>query len=287
MAKKKGGHGGGGGHGGAWVITFADLMALLMAFFVMLLASASQDKQKLADASGSLKDAFGVQPIPRTAGMIERDGLPVRKFIKADGPVDKKLDAETSAVKNDSHSKQGPEANTHDFEQANQEKPRQFLTAAASLRQALQDMPEITEVSKHVMFEETDEGLNVRIVDQDGRSMFPESSKQPYEFTRSILAKLAPALARMPHRLRVTGHTAGGTRWAGRGPSPWDLSAGRAVAIEEILAGYGVSSDRFDSVVGKADTDPLFPNEPMLAANRRIDILLVHEAPPMPPSGLN
>jgi chemotaxis protein MotB len=43
----------------------------------------------------------------------------------------------------------------------------------------------------------------------------------------------------------------------------------------------------FDSVVGKADTDPLFPNEPMLAANRRIDILLVHEAPPMPPSGLN
>ena len=60
MSKKKGGHGGGGGHGGAWVITFADLMALLMAFFVMLLASANQDKQKLADAAGSLKDAFGV-----------------------------------------------------------------------------------------------------------------------------------------------------------------------------------------------------------------------------------
>ncbi len=283
MSKKKGGHGGGGGHGGAWVITFADLMALLMAFFVMLLASANQDKQKLADAAGSLKDAFGVQPIPRTAGMIERDGLPVRKFLKDSSPADKKLDAETSQLSNDKRSKQGPENNTHDFEQAREEKPRQFLTAAASLRQALQDMPEITEVSKHVMFEETDEGLNIRLVDQDGRSMFAEGAKQPYEFTRSILAKLAKPLARMPHRIRITGHTAGATRWAGNGASPWDLSSGRAVAVEEILSGYGVPMDRFDSVVGKADTDPLFPNEPMLAANRRIDILLVHEAPPMPP----
>lgn len=282
MSKKKG-HGGGGGHGGAWVITFADLMALLMAFFVMLLASANQDKQKLADASGSLKDAFGVQPIPRTAGMIERDGLPVRKYMKETSHVDKKLDAETSALSNDKGAKQGPENNTHDFEQAKEEKPRQFLTAAASLRQALQDMPEITEVSKHVLFEETDEGLNIRLVDQDGRSMFAEGAKQPYEFTRTILSKLAPPLARMPHRIRITGHTAGGTRWTGRGPSPWDLSSGRAVAVEEILSGYGVPTDRFDSVVGKADTDPLFPNEPMLAANRRIDILLVHEAPPMPP----
>ena len=284
MARKKG-HGGGGGHGGAWVITFADLMSLLMAFFVMLLASANQDKQKLADASGSLKDAFGVQPIPRTAGMIERDGLPVRKFMKEMAPVEKKLDAETSSLSNDKRAKQGPENNTHDFEQAKEEKPRQFLTAAASLRQALQDMPEITEVSKHVLFEETDEGLNIRLVDQDGRSMFAEGAKQPYEFTRAILSRLAGPLARMPHRIRVTGHTAGGTRWTG-GLSAWDLSAGRAVAVEEILTGYGVAAARFDSVVGKADTDPLFPNEPMLAANRRIDILLVHEAPPLPPKPL-
>lgn len=284
MARKKG-HGGGGGHGGAWVITFADLMSLLMAFFVMLLASANQDKQKLADASGSLKDAFGVQPIPRTAGMIERDGLPVRKFMKEMAPVEKKLDAETSSLSSDKRAKQGPENNTHDFEQAKEEKPRQFLTAAASLRQALQDMPEITEVSKHVLFEETDEGLNIRLVDQDGRSMFAEGAKQPYEFTRAILSRLAGPLARLPHRIRVTGHTAGGTRWTG-GLSAWDLSAGRAVAVEEILTGYGVAPARFDSVVGKADTDPLFPNEPMLAANRRIDILLVHEAPPLPPKPL-
>ncbi|MEJ1158819.1 OmpA/MotB family protein [Prosthecomicrobium sp. N25] len=281
--KKKGG---GGGHGGAWVITFADLMALLMAFFVMLVASANQDKQKLADAAGSLREAFGVQPEYRKAGILERDGLPVRQFLKESSPVEKKLDASHASERNDQHAKQGPESNTHDFERAAEEKPRQYLTAAASLRQALADMPDIAEISKHVLFEETDEGLNVRIVDQDGRSMFPEGSRTPYDYTRNIVAKLAPVIARMPHRVRVSGHTAGGRRGIGNSASPWSLSAGRAVAIQEILAANGVGHDRFDSVVGRADSDPLFPNEPFLAANRRIDILLVHEPPPMPNSSL-
>jgi chemotaxis protein MotB len=273
MAKKKG-HAGGGGHGGAWVITFADLMALLMAFFVMLVAAANQDKQKLADAAGSLKEAFGVQPEPRRAGMIETNGLPVRQFLKETSPVTKKTDAATAPERNDSHAKQGPEADTHDFQRAENDKPREFLTAAASLRQALNDLPDVAEMSKHVVMEETEEGLNIRIVDQEGRSMFPEGSKSPYEYTRQILGKLAPVLARMPHRIRVTGHTAGGRRWVGKAGSPWDLSTGRA--------SFGVAHDRFESVVGRADMDPLFPNEPFLAANRRIDILLVHEAPPLP-----
>jgi chemotaxis protein MotB len=283
MAKKKG-HGGGGGHGGAWVITFADLMALLMAFFVMLVAAANQDKQKLADAAGSMREAFGVQPEPRRAGMIEKDGLPVRKFLKESSPVTSKNDASNAPERNDTHAKQGPASNTHDFERAENDRPREFLTAAASLRQAMNDLPDVAEISKNVVIEETPEGLNIRIVDQDGRSMFPEGSKSPYEYTRQILGKLAPTIARMPHRIRVTGHTAGGRRWVGKAGSPWELSAERAIAVEDVLASFGVDHDRFDSVVGKADTDPLFPNEPFIAANRRVDILLMHEAPPLPNS---
>jgi len=283
MAKKKG-HGGGGGHGGAWVITFADLMALLMAFFVMLVAAANQDKQKLADAAGSLKEAFGVQPEPRRAGMIEKDGLPVRQFLRESAPVPSKNDASNAPERNDTHAKQGPAANTHDFERAENDRPREFLSAAASLRQSLNDLPEVAEVSKHVVIEETEEGLNIRIVDQEGRSMFPEGSKSPYEYTRQILGKLSPTIARLPHRIRITGHTAGGRRWVGMAGNPWELSAERAIAVEDILASFGVDHDRFDSVVGKADTDPLFPNEPFIAANRRVDILLMHEAPPLPNS---
>ena len=79
MSKKKGG--GGGGHGGApWVITFADLMSLLMALFVMIVSFSSQDEQKLHDAAGSMRDAFGYQSVQRPAGMIEQNGIPERKY---------------------------------------------------------------------------------------------------------------------------------------------------------------------------------------------------------------
>ena len=75
---------------------------------------------------------------------------------------------------------------------------RAFALAAASLRQAMQDMPELTEVSKHVMVEETKDGLNVEIVDQDGRSMFPDGSKEPYERTRRSHPEAQPARSRAP-----------------------------------------------------------------------------------------
>src|SRR6202012_559831 len=80
---------------------------------------------------------------------------------------------------------------------------REFALASASLRQALQDMPEMTEISKHIMFEETKEGLNLEIVDQDGRSMFAEGSKVPYERTRRLIQKLAAPPKATPLRVAI------------------------------------------------------------------------------------
>src|SRR3569832_727888 len=79
MAKKKreeahGGHG--------WFVTFADLMALLLAFFVMLVAFSTQDAEKLKIVAGSMRDAFGVQTEARYSGIIESDGLPTRARLK-------------------------------------------------------------------------------------------------------------------------------------------------------------------------------------------------------------
>jgi hypothetical protein len=85
---------------------------------------------------------------------------------------------------------------------------RNFALAAASLRQALQELPDIAEISKHIVVTETPEGLNIELVDQDGRSMFPEGAREPYERTRAIVAKLAEAIRKFPYRLTVTGHTA-------------------------------------------------------------------------------
>src|SRR6202022_3658516 len=80
MAKKKRGDAHGGGHG--WYVSFADLMGLMMSFFVMLVAFSNQDQQKLKIVAGSMREAFGVQSEARYSGIIESDGLPTRPKLK-------------------------------------------------------------------------------------------------------------------------------------------------------------------------------------------------------------
>jgi len=133
------------------------------------------------------------------------------------------------------------------------------------------------------MVEETKEGLNIEIVDQDGRSMFPEGAKEPYERTRVIIQKLAGPLKATPYRVSITGHTSA-TRTAPQpGYGPWGLSVDRANAVRQILEEQGYPSANFYEIAGKADTDPLFPDDPFMAANRRVTITLRREAPPVPP----
>jgi chemotaxis protein MotB len=269
LRRKGGGHAG--GHG--WYVTFADLMALLMSFFVMVAAYSTQDQRKLQLVAGSMRDAFGVKPESRFAGIVGQDGIPIKTLLKnaRQAPPEFAADATTP---NDLQREDGISLTGFD---------RAFGLAAASLRQALQEMPEIAELSRNIIIEETKEGLNISLVDQDGRSMFPEGGAQPYDRTRRVLAAIAPTIRRMPNRVAVTGHTAAprpGTRALG---GPWDLSAGRAISVREILAANGLPDDRFAAVAGKADTDPMFPDNPYLAANRRVAISLLHEAPPVAP----
>jgi chemotaxis protein MotB len=63
----------------------------------------------------------------------------------------------------------------------------------------------------------------------------------------------------------------------------WSLTAGRALAVREILSGAGLPNDRFASVVGRADTEPLFPDNPYVPPNRRVTITLLNAEPPLPP----
>jgi chemotaxis protein MotB len=270
MARRKEAHGG--GHG--WFVTFADLMGLLVSFFVMLVAFSSQDQQKLQIVAGSMRDAFGTQNNVRYSGIVEVDGLPTRPKLKNAAHIQPE-DASATPT---------PDENDHNREfGAHFKNDQAFALAAASLRQAMQDMPELTEASKHIMVEESKEGLNIEIVDQDGRSMFPEGSKTPYERTRDIIQKLAIPLKATPYRVSITGHTAASRKTPQPGYGPWNLSADRANVVREILEEEGLPEANFYQIAGKADTDPLFPDDPFMAANRRITITLMREAPPVPP----
>jgi len=269
MAKKKRGEAHSGGHG--WFVTFADLMGLMMSFFVMLVAFSTQDQQKLKIVAGSMRDAFGVQTA-RYSGIIESDGIPTRPRLK-----------------NTDHIPPEEASNTPDQQErsringAKLKIDREFALASASLRQALQDMPELTEISKHIMFEETKQGLNLEIVDQDGRSMFADGSKEPYERTRRLIEKLAIPLKQTPLRVSIIGHTAAGFVPTRSDYGPFDLSADRANAVRQILEREGLPTSHIFAVSGKADTQPLFPDDPSLSANRRVTITLMREDPPLPP----
>jgi chemotaxis protein MotB len=270
MAKKRGG--GGGGHGGGWFVTFADLMGLLMSFFVMLVAFSTQNKEQMEIVAGSMREAFGTQTERRNANVVEIDGVPMRPNLRNVENVSPDFASDITAPKFDRR-QVGLKVATFD---------QRFAMAAASLRQALQNLPDIAELSKNISIEQTPQGLLIQLVDQDGRSMFPEGSATPYERTRALLEAIAPNLRQLPNRVEITGHTSGNLGAALPNSGAWELSTNRALSVRDVLANAGVPDDRFAAVIGKADTQPLFPDDPFIASNRRVNILLLNEMPPLP-----
>jgi chemotaxis protein MotB len=270
MAKKKKCDEHAGGHG--WFVTFADLMGLLMSFFVMLVSYSTQDKVKLMVVAGSMREAFGVQTDSRYSGIIENDGLPTRGKVKNTEHVNPEL----------STSKPAPGDVTRD-EGINTKEDREFALASASLRQALQNMPEIAELSKNIMFEETKQGLNLEIMDQDGRPMFADGSKVPFERTRLLLQRLAVPLRATPLRVSIVGHTSTGLIPERSDYNGWDLSSDRANSVRQILEREGLPGSHIFAVTGKSDSQPLFADDPSISANRRVTITLMRESPALPP----
>lgn len=270
------------GHGGSWFISFADLMSLLMAFFVMLLSFSVQDQEKLKQAADSVQDAFGIQPFSSVNGMIERQGNPERDYPKQMGPSPTEAASEFATEDQAEHENQGQEANTFTKERTEIERAKQFALAAASLKQAWQDLPDITNLADNIIVEESSEGLNILIADQEGRAMFPQGSKYPYEVTRKAIAAMAPLLQKLPNRIRISGHTAAGGTYENPRYGPWELSFDRANVTRQILEEFGLDGARIEAVVGRADTEPFFLNDPYQSANQRVAIELIYEEPPVP-----
>ena len=99
-------------------------------------------------------------------------------------------------------------------------------------------MPELTEISKHIVIEESKDGLNVEIVDQDGRSMFPEGSKEPFERTRRVVQRLANGNVYVNRNMvgAVVGtQPFGGTHLSGTGPKAGGPNYLRRFAAEQVV----------------------------------------------------
>ncbi len=274
---------GGGHHGGAWKVAYADFVTAMMAFFLLMwLINTTSPEQKRGIA-----DYFA--PASVSATTSGAGGILGGTALGAPGA---KMDGSPSPMPNPQAPTAGQEtpssttldqASTAQLRQAVQQRDdAAFASAAQSLRQAMQDMPELAELSRQIIIDQTPEGLRIQLVDQEGRSMFQEGGSAPNDRARVLLQAVSRIVAQLPNRVTISGHTSASAE-GGRVGSDWQLSAQRADAARQILQSSGVDQDRIYQISGKATSDPLYPDDPTLAGNRRISIVLLREAPVLPP----
>jgi len=93
---------------------------------------------------------------------------------------------------------------------------------------------------------------------------------------------LGPILQKLSSQITISGHTAAGGTFVNPRYGAWELSSDRANVVRGLLGEFGLSDDRISAVSGRASADPFFPNDPYQAANERIKIVVLNEAPPVP-----
>ncbi len=154
-----------------------------------------------------------------------------------------------------------------------------FEKAAAQIREAVQMDPALAELSRQLRIDMTQEGLRIQLLDEDRQPMFATGSASVNDRARLLLQKIAPVLARLPEDVAISGHT-DAAPFRGEGRSNWELSAERANATRRLLVENGLSENRFRRVTGSADRDPLLPQDPLAAANRRVAIVVLKSIQP-------
>ncbi|MCE9648884.1 MAG: OmpA family protein [Parvibaculum sp.] len=298
---KKAGHA---HHGGAWKIAYADFVTAMMAFFLLMWLismTTPEQKQGLADyfapasvsrstsgsggiLGGTAFDAEGTRmpgSAPRVVMTISTPAAP-----KSSETNNQRTASASDGSHESTNAAEGAQSQTNPNTspvQTNSVDEQNFRSATESLRQAMQDNPELAELSKNVIIDETPEGLRIQIIDQDGRSMFPPGHAEPYERTRTLIKTVGKILLKLPNRVSISGHTDSSPYQGAPGYSNWELTSDRANAARRIVESQGLPDDRVFQVVGKADSEPLFPEDTRMAANRRLTIVLLREAPPTPP----
>jgi chemotaxis protein MotB len=277
-----------GHHGGAWKVAYADFVTAMMAFFLLMwLINTTSPEQKrgiadyFAPASVSETTSGSGGILNGTAlGDDGAKGSGSAEIIEAQAPTSKTPadgKSEAGAANSDQTS------STDAMREALQKREEAaFASAAQSLRQALQDMPELAELSKNIIVDVTPEGLRIQLVDQEGRSMFNEGQTQPNDRAKVLLRAITKVINQLPNRISIYGHTSTSSNGK-KADGDWQLSASRADASRRILQSAGVDPDRVYQVSGKANSEPLYPDDPTLPGNRRIAIVLLREAPVLPP----
>jgi chemotaxis protein MotB len=230
----------------AWVVTFADLMSLLMCFFVLLLSFSEMDAQKFKEIAGELSKAFGVQR------EVPADDPPMGSSIIFSNPT------------------AGTGQNGSAMEALDSTSAEQLTAATAeALREALS-----IELKDGGM--QLDEGQRQIVLRVEENGSFPSGSADVTPAFEGLLSRMADVLSRVPGDLTIEGHTDDVPIRTARFQSNWDLSAARAAAVANALLRHAEIAPARLRVEGHAETDPRGPNadDVSRARNRRVEIIV-------------
>lgn len=254
----------GGHHGGAWKIAFADFATAMMAFFLVLwLLSTATPEQKIAIA-GYFKDPIGFSE-SGTPYIIDLGGSPELAPEKTINPEQKAEPTPDSSVVS-------PEQAESLAEQVERERLELVLQ---ELQNKVEQSPELQKFKDQILFEITQDGLRIQIVDNENRPMFDLGSARLKPYFEDILLAMADTIKTVPNKISVSGHT-DAKPYAGTGEfGNWELSANRANAARRALVAGGYPDGQVARVVGYASSSLFDREHPLNPVNRRIDIVVL------------
>ncbi|MDG2848949.1 flagellar motor protein MotB [Vibrio parahaemolyticus] len=288
-----------------WMGTFADLMSLLMCFFVLLLSFSEMDVLKFKQIAGSMKFAFGVQnqlevkDIPKGTSIIAQEFRPGRpEPTPIDVIMQQTMDItqqtlefhegesdRAGGTKRDEGKLTGgqsPETSTQSNQSAESDMQQQ------QSEEMSQEMETLMESIKKALEREIEQGaIEVENLGQQivirmrEKGAFPEGSAFLQPKFRPLVRQIAELVKDVPGIVRISGHTDNQRLDSELYRSNWDLSSQRAVSVaQEMEKVRGFSHQRL-RVRGMADTEPLVPNDSdeNRALNRRVEINIMQGEP--------
>jgi len=242
VKRVKKGHGG--HHGGSWKVAYADFVTAMMAFFLLMWLLSMVSPEKRAVMALYFKHF----------SLFEQGG---QSFMFEHGmkPMDAKGGEE--------YYEKGDSVSTGFTE----EELKGHL--AAELQKSLGSM------SANVILDLSESGVRIQIVDTQDGLIFPPGGTQMTDLGRRILRTAAETMRGVPNKIVIEGHTDSSVL-RNESMSNWELSSLRACSARRELELMGIASDRIERVVGFANKDPLFKDNPEDPRNRRISIVFLY-----------
>jgi len=279
----------------AWMATFADLMSLLMCFFVLLLSFSEMDLLKYKQLAGSMRNAFGVQSqinvkdIPKGTSIIAQEFSPGKPEPT---PINEVRQSTTDVTKNTLDIKvddTGTSETGLGFDRR-QEIPDAEKTAESAKELIINKLDALvkeTEDDARKLAKELKKEISSGKVDVETRGRriiirvreqgsFPSGSAELRRQFVPVMASVRKVLTTVEGNISVEGHTDSVPIATRVFRSNWDLSSARALSVaHELFKGGVLDSNRF-MVTGFADAKPLKANdnEENRARNRRVEIVI-------------